>query len=266
MITANGLVVAELVTFGSILYASALTRILCHVWLAYSTTQRAWGHPMTQILFDIVGFDLDGTLVDSSLDLAAAVNYTLSTADLPLHDVDEIKRFVGKGTRVMLERALKASGGFSEERLAQLSPVLHDYYDAHLCDHSHLYPDAIEAMMALRARGVRLAICTNKLERFTFPLLRRLGIENLFDAIIGGDTVGQVKPDPEPMYEMVRRAGGGRCVFLGDTSNDIDGARNAGMATISVSFGFVDATQELEADAVLHHYSDLLPMLENWPG
>lgn len=221
---------------------------------------------MTQIPFDIVGFDLDGTLVDSSLDLAAAVNHALGHVGLPAHDVDEIKRFVGKGTRVMLERALKASGDYTPELLDKLTPVLMDYYQAHLHDHTRLYPGAADAMTELRRRGVKLAICTNKFERFTLPLLRALDLDRHFDAIIGGDTVGKAKPQPEPLHEMVRRSGGGRCVFLGDTSNDIDGAKNAGMDSIAVSFGFVDASDALGADAILHHFDDLVALLEGWPA
>lgn len=219
---------------------------------------------MAQIPFDIIGFDLDGTLVDSSLDLAAAVNHTLGTVGLPPHEVDEIKRFVGKGTRVMLERALKASGDFTPELLDSLTPVLMAWYQEHLTDHTRLYPGAAEAMAELRGRDVKLAICTNKFERFTLPLLRALELEPHFDAVVGGDTVGKAKPHPEPLHEMVRRAGGGRCVFLGDTSNDIDGAKNAGMASIAVSFGFVDASAELGADAILHHFEDLVALLEGW--
>lgn len=221
---------------------------------------------MMQNAFDIIGFDLDGTLVDSSIDLAAAVNHALSTIGLPPHPVDEIKRYVGKGTRVMLERALRASGDYSDERLKALSPILMDYYQEHLCDHTRLYPGAMDAMEKLRTRGMKLAICTNKYERFTLPMLRALELDHLFDAIVGGDTVGRAKPNPEPLHEMIRRAGGGRCIFLGDTSNDIDGARNAGLASIAVSFGFVDVTNELGADAILHHYDDLMPMLECWPN
>lgn len=219
---------------------------------------------MSKIPFDIVGFDLDGTLVDSSIDLANAVNHTLSTIGLPPHSVEEIKRFVGKGTRVMLARALKASGDYSDERLDALTPVLMDYYDQHLCDHTRPYPGALGAMETLKAQGKRLAICTNKSERFTFPMMEKLGLAHWFDAIICGDTVGKAKPDPAPLHAMAERSGGGRCVFLGDTSNDIDGAKNARMASIAISFGFMDATAELGADAILHHFDDLMPMLEQW--
>lgn len=219
---------------------------------------------MTQIPFDIVGFDLDGTLVDSSEDLAAAVNHALAAADLPPHGLDEIKRYVGRGTRVMLERALRAVDQYTLERLDELTPILMTYYDAHLCNHTRLYPGALAAMEALRARGTKLALCTNKFARFTEPLLEQLGLGDYFDVVICGDTVGVSKPDPAPLHAMVERAGGGRAIFLGDTSNDIDGARNAGLASIAVTFGFVDVASELGADAILDHFDDLVPMLEAW--
>jgi phosphoglycolate phosphatase len=219
---------------------------------------------MAQIPFNIVGFDLDGTLVDSSKDLAAAVNHALASAGLPSHSVEEIKGFVGKGTRVMLERALRADDRYSLELLDELTPILMEYYDNNLCHHTQVYPGALAAMNTLMDQGVKLAVCTNKFERFTLPLLKQLQLESYFSAVVCGDSVGKAKPHAEPLTAMVERAGGGRCVFLGDTSNDIDGARNAGLASIAVSFGFVDVTETLGADAVLHHFDDLLPMLEKW--
>lgn len=120
-------------------------------------------------------------------------------------------------------------------------------------------------MDALRARGVRLAICTNKRESFAVPLIEELGLSPYFASIVGGDTAGVMKPDPAPLHLMVERAGGGRCIFLGDTINDIAAARAANIPSIAVSFGFVDHTAELGADAILHHYDDLVPMLERWP-
>jgi phosphoglycolate phosphatase len=112
---------------------------------------------------------------------------------------------------------------------------------------------------------VKLAICTNKAERFTLPLMRQLGLSDRFAAIIGGDTVGVAKPDPAPIREMIARAGGGRTVFIGDTINDIAGAKNAGIANVAVGFGFLDGPVEaLEADAVIHHFDELVPLLQRW--
>ncbi|MBB6122351.1 HAD family hydrolase [Sphingobium subterraneum] len=222
---------------------------------------------MTQIPFDIVGFDLDGTLFDTSGDLAAAVNHAIGTIGRPPFESEAVKPFIGKGARVMLDRALMASGESSTEMLDALHPVLLDYYGRNLTRFTTPYPGLIAAMETLRARGVRLAVCTNKVERFAVPLIEALGLSSFFTTIVGGDTVGIGKPDPTPIHAMIERAGGGRCVFVGDTTNDIDGAKNAGVASIAVSFGFPDVpVQDLGADAVIDHFDELVPALERWPA
>ncbi len=219
------------------------------------------------IPFDIVGFDLDGTLIDTSGDLAAAVNHAIGTIDRPPFPAASIHPFVGKGARIMLARALDASGGYDDALLTRLLPVLLDYYEQNLAIHSIPYPGLLAAMDALAARGVRLAICTNKAERFTIPLMHQIGLSERFAAIVGGDTVGVSKPDPAPIRAMIDRAGGGRAIFIGDTINDIAGARNAGIANVAVSFGFLDGpVEQLEADAVIHHFDELVPLLERWPA
>ena len=222
---------------------------------------------MTSIPFDIVGFDLDGTLLDTSGDLAAAVNYAIATDGRPPFPVDAIRPFVGKGAKVMLERALTASGGYDDALLARMLPTLLDYYEQNLAIHSVPYPGLMNAMEALDKAGAKLAICTNKAERFTIPLLHQIGLSERFVSVIGGDTLGVAKPDPAPIHEMIARAGGGRTIFLGDTINDIAGARNAGVPSIAVSFGFLDGpVEQLEADAVIDHFDELMPLLEGWPG
>jgi phosphoglycolate phosphatase len=224
--------------------------------------------PFGPLPFDLVGFDLDGTLVDSSADLAAAVNHALGSIDLPPHGLADVKRFVGRGVRVLIERALRAHGALTDDSLARVLPVFSEYYAAHVCDRTALYPGAVRAIESLRAHGARLAICTNKTERFTLPLLEALEIDRLFDAVICGDTLGPgvLKPDPAPIRAMIERAGGGRAIFLGDTSNDIDAARAAGVANIAVRFGFVDEADSLGADATLAHFDGLVPLIARWPS
>jgi phosphoglycolate phosphatase len=223
------------------------------------------GIAMSSIPFDIVGFDLDGTLIDTSGDLAAAVNYAIGTIDRPPFPAASIHPFVGKGAKIMLARALDASGGYTADILDALLPILLDYYEQNLAIHSVPYPGLLDAMDALTAAGVKLAICTNKAERFTLPLMRQIGLSDRFAAIVSGDTVGVAKPDPAPIHEMIARAGGGRAIFIGDTINDIAGARNAGIPSIAVSFGFLDGpVDNLDADAVIDHFDDLLPLLQSW--
>src|SRR3546814_19424277 len=123
--------------------------------------------------------------------------------------------------------------------LERMLPILLDYYEQNLAIHSLPYPGLIAAMDALEAAGVKLAICTNKAVRFTIPLLHQIGLSDRFASVVGGDTVGIAKPHPAPIHAIIERAGGGRTIFLGDTINDIAGARNAGLPRIAVSFGFL---------------------------
>lgn len=224
---------------------------------------------MKKIPFDIVGFDLDGTLLDTSGDLTAAVNHTLAVIGRPPFTVEEVKPLVGRGAKVMLQRGLEASGGCTDELMKRYLPVLLEFYGENLARHSKAYPGLIQAMDELHARGVRLAICTNKYERFATALIEQMGLAERFDAIVGGDTMGpgRAKPHSAPIEEMIRRCGGGRTIFLGDSINDTLAAKNAGIPSIAVSFGFLmQPVGELGADLVIHHYDQLIPALENWPA
>jgi len=204
---------------------------------------------MAPICFDIVGFDLDGTLLDTGADLAAAVNHALVLIGRPTLPVAQIKPFIGRGARLMLARALEVTGGGNAELLDELHPKLLEYYTAHLC--------------------VATAVCTNKREGMARALIETLGLTGRFSAIVGGDTLGpdRLKPKPDLVVEMMRQAGGGRTIFLGDTENDTGAARAAGIPSIAVSFGFAPCTpEEIGADAGIDHYDELVPLLERWPA
>jgi len=227
------------------------------------------GRAMTAIPFDIVGFDLDGTLLDTGADLAAAVNHALGTIGHGPHAVEEIKPFIGKGARRMLERSLAAAGIVDQALVDELLPVLLTHYEANIADNTLPYPGLLDAMDMLAARGIRLAICTNKREGLARKLLDTLGLSPRFAAIVGGDTLGpnRHKPLPDLLLDMIAKAGGGRTIFLGDTDNDTLAARAAGVPSIAVSFGFVPCTaEEIGADAGIDHFDQLIPLLERWPG
>jgi phosphoglycolate phosphatase len=220
---------------------------------------------MSAFPFDIVGFDLDGTLLDTSADLAAALNHALSLVGRAPLSVPQVMPLVGRGVGTLLERGLAATGGGDAEMVARLYPELIAYYDAHIADGSLPYPGLIAALDALEARGVKLAIVTNKLERLAVKLIAAMGLTQRFRTVIGGDTMGpgNAKPSPMPILEMIRRCGGGRAAFVGDSIFDIGAARNAGIPAIAVSFGFpIQPVEELEADAVIDHFDELVPALE----
>ena len=222
---------------------------------------------MNDIPFDLVGFDLDGTLLDTSADLTAGVNHALGTIGLGPFPVEAIRPFIGRGARRMLERALILAGIESDTMVDELLPIMLDHYEAHIAVHTRPYPGLIAAMDELASRGIRLAICTNKREKFARKLLDALDLTPRFAAIVGGDTLApnRMKPLPDLLLDMVAKAGGGRTIFLGDTDNDTLAARAAGIPSIAVSFGFVPCTaEELGADAGIEHYNELVPLLERW--
>ncbi|MBD8640483.1 HAD hydrolase-like protein [Sphingomonas sp. CFBP 13733] len=232
---------------------------------------------MTHFSFDIVGFDLDGTLLDTSGDLTAAVNHALALADRPALSVEQVKPMIGGGARHMLKQGLTATGGYDEAMLDRLHAALLAYYEAHICVLTRPYPGVIEALDALAARGVTIGIVTNKIERFARTVLDELGLTDRFACILGGDTMAEGKPSPMPIHEMVRqcavvadakRAGAQsaapRAAFVGDSIFDIQAGQAAGLPTIACSFGFLmQPVDELGAEAVIDGFDALIPALDD---
>ena len=221
---------------------------------------------MKSFPFDIVGFDLDGTLLDTHGDLAEAVNHALASTGRPCIAHAEVRGLVGGGSGRMLKRALEVTGGaVSDEEFAVLHGRLLEHYCNHLAVHSCLFPGGEAMLEALAGRGVTLAVATNKFERFARALLDELGLTSRFAVILGGDTLGpgRGKPAPDMLLEMVARCGGGRAAYVGDTTYDTLAAQAAGIPCVAVSFGFNDvAIRELGATALIDHYDELIPALE----
>jgi len=220
---------------------------------------------MAAFPFRIVGFDLDGTLLDTEADLGAAVNHALGLAGRPPVAGNEVRGLIGGGGRVMLKRALDRSGGIADAEFAALYEELLRFYSAHIAVHTRLYPGGAAMLDGLARRGVKLAVVTNKLESLAVQVLGELGLASRFYTIIGGDTLGQgrAKPAPDQLAEMVARGGGGNAAFVGDTTYDTLAARAAGLPCVAVSFGFNDRpANDMGADAVVDHFDALIPALE----
>jgi phosphoglycolate phosphatase len=172
---------------------------------------------------------------------------------------------VGRGARVTLTRALTVTGGAAPELIERLFPILIDRYAAHIAVLSRPYPGAVDALDALAARGARLAVCTNKLERLARLVLDTLGLGDRFVTVVGGDSTEALKPDPAPLRAMIDQAGGGRTLFVGDSDNDMLAAKAAGVPSVAVSFGYVVGDpKDLGADAMIGGYHELVPLIENW--
>ena len=214
--------------------------------------------------FAIVGFDLDGTLVDTLGDLTAALNHALGLAGRAPLNQDEVRPLVGLGTTHLLEGALAATGGVPEREVPRLLRELIAYYEAHIAVHSRPFPGLVAALDRLDAMGVKTAVVTNKLERLARQLLAELELADRMATIIGGDTLGPgtAKPSPAPVRAMVERCGGGRAALVGDSIFDVEAARGAGATSILVSFGFLHRpAAEHGADHVIDHFDALVPLL-----
>ncbi len=219
--------------------------------------------------FAIVGFDLDGTLLDTSGDLLNAVNHTLAYAGRPLLGVDEIKPMIGGGAKHMLSLGLEASGGCPEDEFRPLYKRMLGYYETNISAETRPFDGALAALDRLDALGVKTAVVTNKFESFATKLLGELGLMERFVTVIGGDTLGKgnAKPSAAPINEMIARCGGGSAAFIGDSIYDIMAAKNAGIPGIAVSFGFLmEPVEALGADAIIDHYDELLPTLARLAG
>lgn len=227
--------------------------------------QTALAHRMNDFPFAVIGFDLDGTLVDSSADIAAAANHALALAGRPTLPVPELAKMIGSGSRILLERALERTGGGVGRE--DMKPLLHgfmDFYGSNLCAHTRPYPGCVDALDELARLGCTLAVVTNKFEAFASDLLGQLGLLDRFATVLGSDTLGpgRSKPKPDPVLEMITRCGGGATAFVGDTTTDVKAARAAGIPCIAVSFGFNDLPpHELGAHAVIERFDALVPAL-----
>ena len=219
---------------------------------------------MTRLPFDVVAFDLDGTLADTALDLAAGLNHVLGHFGRDGIDPASVRNLVGHGAKALIRKGLAVTGAPSEELVEEGYPIFLDYYGANICHGTKAYPEVETALDALTAQGVAVALCTNKPEGLTHQLLEALGWTGRFASIVGGDTLPVRKPDPAPLNEAIARAGGdGPAAFVGDSITDADTARAARLPFIAVSFGFSDRpVEQLGADAIIDDYRELIPALE----
>jgi phosphoglycolate phosphatase len=222
---------------------------------------------MTDFPFATVGFDLDGTLVDTNPDIHPAVNHALALAGRPPVPHGQMTSLIGGGSRLMLERALNLGGGpLPGPQFEELYDALLVHYAGHIADNSRPYPGCLAALDDLAARGCKLAVVTNKFEHLSVLLLDKLGLSGRFASVIGGDTLGhgRNKPAPDMIHETIARCGGDqRFAMVGDSSYDVRAAKAAGKPCVVLSFGYNDAPADrLGADAVIDSYDELVPALE----
>ncbi len=206
-------------------------------------------------------FDLDGTLIDTAPDLIHTLNLILTQEGLPEVPYGTARNLIGGGAQVMIRRALAAEGrDAAPAEMDRLYTAFIAYYSEHIADRSRPFLGLEPMLDDLTAAGLKLAVCTNKLEWLSLRLLEALNLTQRFAAICGPDTFGATKPDPEILWQTVRRAGGepSRAIMIGDSKTDIHTARAARIPVIAVDFGYTDVPIEsLHPDRVISAFSEL---------
>lgn len=215
----------------------------------------------------LIVFDLDGTLIDSSEDLATSMNATREHFGLPAIDPALIYSYVGNGAAVLVQRAMQ--GHASEERLADALKFFLKFYRAHALEHTKLYAGVREVILQLSEAKQRLAVLTNKPVRISSDIIAALGLAKHFFRVYGGDSFAAKKPDPMGLNALIEEAGvsATATLMVGDSGVDIETARNAGVRSCGVLWGFQPESFELRApDAVIREPAELLELISTPAG
>lgn len=209
-----------------------------------------------------VVFDLDGTLVDTAPDLLRALDHVLAAEGLTAPPAEEMRLMIGRGARVLIERAGRASGRvWGEDRLDVLTEEFVRHYAADIARDSRPFPNTVTALDDLERAGAILAVCTNKRTGLSVQLLTELGLAHRFAAIVGADAVSARKPAAEHFLATVAAAGGNpaRAVMIGDGAPDVGAARAAAAPAIAVRFGYCEeGVEALAADAIIGDFAELV--------
>ena len=233
---------------------------------------------MNNFPYSAIGFDLDGTLLDTFRDLGEAVNHALELGGFKPVPVDSSKDLIGGGAKIMLSRAVDAQGGMEREDFRALYKKMLAFYAENNAVHSRPYPGVSDTLDQLAEHGVKMAVVTNKFESFAADILTQLGLADRFVTIIGGDTMGRgpdgqllAKPAPDPVIEARKRCAAGQdsaghFAFVGDSSYDVAAAKAAGVPVIVAAYGYCDKPpHELGGHAVIDGFDALIPALHSLP-
>lgn len=207
----------------------------------------------------LIIFDLDGTLTDSLADLTDATNDMLARSGRPGLAMGEVRRLVGKGARNLVERAMP---GAAAEEIESALRVFLDYNALHLADKTRLYPGVKETLDCLYAGERLMAVISNKNVDLCRRLLAILGIGDYFAEVLGGDSLPERKPSPEPVLKLLRDFSvlPREAVMVGDSINDVAAGRGAGVITVGCGYGYGYAEELADAEYRVEAFPELLTL------
>ena len=212
---------------------------------------------------ELIIFDLDGTLIDSSDDIAWAANMTLVYMGYNEMDLDAIKEGIGWGVKTLLQKLMPQEG---PERIDDARVKFLEYYWDHLTVNTILYPGVRETIDYFKDHDKKMAIVTNKPIKFTEKILNELALKDFFLMVLGGDSLVNRKPDPEPVEKVISTLGvtKGKTVFVGDSKVDGETGKRAGIFTIGVEYGFSGRKELEEAgfDVIISEFPELTRILK----
>ncbi|MGR9100496.1 MAG: HAD family hydrolase [Gammaproteobacteria bacterium] len=211
-------------------------------------------------------FDLDGTLLDTAPDLIASLNRALHLEGLPLVASETIRPYISFGATAMVKESLNGSG--NDEMHCRILEKMLNTYQEHIAELTVFFNGMPEILERIESRGIKWGVVTNKLIRFTAPLMAAMNLTARAACIVSGDSTAYSKPHPEPMLAACRQAGvaPGECVYIGDSAHDIVAGKSAGMKTVAAAYGYLkpgDNPREWGADALVDSPSDLLVWLDH---
>jgi phosphoglycolate phosphatase len=213
-------------------------------------------------------FDLDGTLVDTAPDLHAATNHVLGLIDRKPISLAELRAFVGHGAMNLIERGVNATGdAVDQDTLKRLHKQFLEYYGDNVADHSVVFDGLLTVLDKAEARGLKMGVCTNKVEHLSLKLLTELKMMHKFGSLVGGDTLPVMKPDPSPLIEAATRLGVNpkNIMMVGDSETDIRTAQNVGVPVLAVTFGYTSQhVSAFDPTHIINHYDEAWPIIETY--
>lgn len=217
--------------------------------------------------YDLIIFDLDGTLANTAPDLIGTLNRITKQYALTPIGMDDFGQIIGHGARAMIKRAFELNNKpLDDETLEVLFAAFLVDYSANIANETTLFEGVLDAMDKLSIQGFKFALCTNKTEGMARLLLDELKVTGRFKSITGGDSFEFRKPDARHLIETARLAGYeiSKAIMIGDSAADINAAINAGIPSVAVTFGYSDTPiSSLGATNIINHYSDLTQAIES---